>query len=72
MQTVWGNDRMNLDLGYEAISLVLKDQYYNMGEIIQKKPESEESVSTSNRRILNAKILENSLAVQWTELLHFH
>lgn len=32
-------DRMNLDLGYEAISLVLKDQYYNMGEIIQKKPE---------------------------------
>ena len=32
-------DRINLDLGYEAISLVLKDQYYNMGEIIQKKPE---------------------------------
>lgn len=31
--------KMNLALGYEAICLVLKDQYYNMGEIIQKKPE---------------------------------
>lgn len=31
-------DQMNAELGTERIKVTLKDQYYNMGEIIQKDP----------------------------------